>query len=54
VGKPKKRRPLGRSRRRWEGSIKTDPTDIVRDGTDWIGTAREREKWRAVVRKVMN
>jgi hypothetical protein len=54
VGKPVERRPLGRSRRGCEGSIKMDLTDIVRDGMDWIGTAQKRDKWRAVVNKVMN
>jgi hypothetical protein len=54
VGKPEERRPLGRSRRGCEGSVKMDLTEIVRDGIDWIGTAQERDKWQAVVRAVMN
>jgi hypothetical protein len=29
VGKPEGKRPLGRPRRRWEGGIKMDLTEIV-------------------------
>jgi hypothetical protein len=54
AGIPTERRPLGRSRRGCEGNIKMDLTDIVRDGMDWIGTAQERDRWRAVVKVVMN
>jgi hypothetical protein len=29
VGKPEGKRPLGRSRRRWEDNIKTDVQEVV-------------------------
>jgi hypothetical protein len=32
VGRPEGKRPLGRSRRRWEDNIKMDLTDIGIDG----------------------
>ena len=54
MGKPEERRPFGRSRHGCEGSITMDLTDIVRDGMDLTGTAQERDKWQAVVNKVMN
>jgi hypothetical protein len=39
VGKPEGKRPLGRPRRRWVGSIKMDLREIGWDGVDWIDMA---------------
>jgi hypothetical protein len=53
VWKPEGRRPLGRSRRRWEDNIKM----FIKkwDGRmDWIDLAEDRDRWRAVVNAVMN
>jgi hypothetical protein len=36
VGKPEGRRPLGRSRRRWEDNIKIDLLEVGYGITDWI------------------
>jgi len=36
VGKPEGRRPLGRTRRRWEGGIKMDLQEEGCGGIDWI------------------
>jgi hypothetical protein len=36
VGKPEGKRPLGRSRRRWEDNIKTDLQEVGCGGMDWI------------------
>jgi hypothetical protein len=36
VGNPEGKRPLGRSRRRWEDNIKMDLREIGWDGMDWI------------------
>jgi hypothetical protein len=36
VGKPEGKRPLGRSRRRWEDNIKMDLREIGWGGMDWI------------------
>jgi hypothetical protein len=49
VGKPEGRRPLGRSRHRWE-----DLLEIGWGGVDWIGLAWDRDEWRALVNAVMN
>jgi hypothetical protein len=49
VGKPEGRRPLGRPRRRWVVNIK-----IGWGGVDWIGLAKKRDRWRALVNAVMN
>ena len=53
VGKPDGKRPLGRPRRRWEDSIKMDLQE-VRGGGDWMELAQDRDRWRALVNKVMN
>jgi hypothetical protein len=37
VGKPEGRRPLGRSRRRWEDNIKMDLRERGWDGVAWTG-----------------
>jgi hypothetical protein len=46
VGKPAGRRPLGRSRHRWEDSIKMDIREIGwgRGGMDWINLTQDRDR----------
>jgi hypothetical protein len=53
VGRPDGKRPLGRSRRRWEDNIKMDLREIGIDGANWIWLARERVQWRAFVKTVV-
>ena len=53
VGKPEVKRPLVRSRRRWEDNIKMNMQE-VRWGMDWIELAQDRDRWRALVNAVMN
>jgi len=43
VWKPEGKRPLGRSRRRWEDNIKMDIQVVVSGGMDWIDLAQDRE-----------
>jgi hypothetical protein len=54
VGKPEKKRPLGRPRHRWEDGIKMDPREIGWGGVECIHLAQDRDRWRAVVNAVMN
>jgi 3-oxoacyl-ACP reductase-like protein len=54
VGKPEEKRPLGRSRCRWEDNIKADLQKVGCGGMDWIELAQYRESWRAFVNAVMN
>jgi len=54
LGKPEGKRPLGRPRRRWEDNIKMDLQEVVFRGMDWIETAQDRDRWRAIVNAVMN
>ena len=53
VRKPEGRRPLGRPRRRWE-DIKMDLQEVGRGCGDWMGLAEDRDRWRALVSRVMN
>jgi len=41
------RRPLGRSRCRWEENIKMILQEVGWESMDWIDVAHDREKWRA-------
>jgi hypothetical protein len=54
VRKPEGKRPLGRSRRRWEDGIKTDLGEIGFERVEWIYLAKDRDRWRAVVNMVTN
>ena len=46
VGKPESKRPLGRSRRRWEDNIKMNLREVGCDPRDWIALAEDRDRWR--------
>ena len=54
VGKPEGKRPLGRPRRRWEDNIKMDLQEVGRGCGDWMESAWDRDRWRALVSTVMN
>jgi hypothetical protein len=54
VGNPEGRRPLRRSRSRWEDNIRMDLGDIGWDGMDRIYLDQDRDQWRALVNTVMN
>jgi hypothetical protein len=54
VGKPERKRPLGRPRCRWTDNIKMDYLEIGLGGVDWIGLTQDRYRWRALVNVVMN
>jgi len=54
VGKPERKRPLGRPRHSWEDYIKMDLQEVGRGGMDWIDLAQDRDRWRALVSTVMN
>ena len=53
VGKPERKRPLGRPRRRWEDNIKMDLRKVGGSG-DWMELAQDKDRWRAFVNTVMN
>ena len=54
VGRPEGKRPLGRSRRRWEENIKMDLEEVGRGCVDWMELAQDRDNWRELVSTVMN
>jgi hypothetical protein len=54
VGRPERRRPLGRPRRRWEDNIKMGLGEIRFGDVDWIRLAQDRDRWRALVNMVMS
>jgi hypothetical protein len=54
VGKPEGRRPLGRPRRRWVDDIRMDLGEVGWSDVDWIGLAKDRNRWRALVNSVLN
>jgi hypothetical protein len=45
VGRPKRKRPLGRSRRRWEDNIRMNLRVIGWEGVDWVHLAKYRDQW---------
>jgi hypothetical protein len=53
MGKPEGKKPIGRSRRRWEDWIKRNLREIGWRSVDWIHLALYRDLWRAVVNTVM-
>jgi hypothetical protein len=54
VGKPEGKRPLGRPRPRWEDNIKMDLQEVECKGIDWMDLVQDRDRWRALVKAVMN
>jgi hypothetical protein len=54
LGKPEGDRPLGRPRRRWVDNIRMDLGEVGWGDVDWIGLAKDRNRWRALVNLVLN
>jgi hypothetical protein len=54
VGEPDGKKPLGRQRRSWVDNIRMDLGEVGWGDVDWIGLAKDRDRWRAVVNSVMN
>ena len=53
-GRPERKRPLGRPRRRWKDSIKSSLEEMGQGGMDWIDLAEDRDRCLALVIVVMN
>jgi len=54
VGKPERKRPLGRPRHRWEDNIKLDLQKVGCGVMYRIDLVQDRDRWRALVNAVMN
>jgi hypothetical protein len=49
VGKPDRKKPLGKPRHRCVGNIKVGLVEIEWGGLVWTDLARDRHSWRALV-----
>jgi hypothetical protein len=54
VGKPEGKRPLGRPRSTWVDNIRMALGEVGWGDVDWIGVAKDRNRWRALVNSVLN
>jgi hypothetical protein len=54
VGKPEGKGQLGRARHRWVDNIRMDLGEVGWGDVDWIGLAKDRNRWRALVSSVVN
>jgi hypothetical protein len=54
VEKPEGRRSLERPRRLWLNNIRMDLVEVGWGDVDWIGLAKDRDRWRALVNSVLN
>jgi hypothetical protein len=54
VGNPEVKRPLGRSRHRWEDNIRMDLREMGWECVDWIHLAQDWDQWQALVNTVLN
>ena len=54
LGKPERKRPLGKSRRRWVDNSRLDLQEVGCGYMDRIGLARDRDRWRTLVSAIMN
>jgi hypothetical protein len=54
VGKPERRRPQGRPRRKWEDNIRMNLREVGCGCVEWMELAQDRDRWRALVSAVMN
>jgi hypothetical protein len=53
-GKPGGKRSQGRPRRRWVNDIRMDLEEVGWGDVDWIGLAKDRNRWRALVNSGLN
>jgi hypothetical protein len=54
VRKPEGKAPLGRPRSMWVDNINMDLGEVGWGDVDWIGLAKDRNRWRAPVNSVLN
>jgi hypothetical protein len=52
--KPEGKRPLGRPRRRSVDNIGMELGEVGCGDVDWIGVAKDRNRWKALVNSVLN
>ena len=54
IGKLIGKRPLGRSKRIWEGNIRMGLKEIGINTMNWVDSAQDKDYWRALVNAVLN
>jgi hypothetical protein len=54
VGKPERKGPLGRPKRRYEDDIKMDIQEVGCGDIDWIDLAQDRDRQQVLVNAVMS
>jgi hypothetical protein len=54
VGKPERKRPFGRPKRRWKDNIKIYLRDTRWEGVEWMHLAHNKNQWRAHANRVLN
>jgi hypothetical protein len=54
TGKPTRKRPLGRPRRRLEDNIRMGLKKIGISTMNWVNSALDRDYWRALVNTALN
>ena len=52
--KPTGKRPLGRSRRKWEDNIRMYLKEISINTRNWVDAAQDKDYWRALVNAALN
>ena len=54
IGKPTRKRPFGKPRRRWEDNNRMDLRLISISMRNWVDTAQGRDYWRTHVNAALN
>ena len=54
TGKPTRKIPLGRPRRRWDDNIRMDLEEIGINAGNWVNSAQDRDYWRPLVNAALN
>ena len=49
TSKPTEKRPIGRSRRRWEDNIRIDFKEIAINTRNWVDSAQDGDYWEALL-----
>jgi len=53
LGKPERKKSMGRPRCRWVDNIRMDLQELGCGYMDWIGLAQDRDRWRTLVSALM-
>ena len=54
TGKATGKRPLEKTRRRWEDNIRMDLEEMSINAGNWVDSAQDRDYWRALVNLTLN